>query len=47
MFLPLVVIDVHAKVSAAPDYTLTVGDIQAWESAHGPIPTGAFVAMRR
>ncbi|HSI36361.1 MAG: cyclase family protein [Phycisphaerae bacterium] len=46
MFLPLVVIDVHEKVAANPDYVLTMDDVRAWEQRHGPIPAGAFVAMR-
>jgi kynurenine formamidase len=46
MLLPLVVIDVHAKVAKNPDYTLTLGDVRAWEAKHGRIPKGAFVAMR-
>ncbi|MEZ4825487.1 MAG: cyclase family protein [Bacteroidia bacterium] len=46
MILPLVVIDVHQKVAQNPDYTLTMEDVQAWESNHGQIPAGAFVAMR-
>ena len=46
MLLPLAVIDVHEKVARNPDYTLTMQDVRAWERAHGPIPAGAFVAMR-
>lgn len=46
MLLPLVVIDVHEKVAANADYTLSLADIQAWEARHGRIPAGAFVAMR-
>ncbi len=46
MVLPLVVIDVHEKAAANPDYTLSLEDIQIWENKHGPIPTGSFVAMR-
>jgi kynurenine formamidase len=46
MVLPLVVIDVHAKVAKNPDYTLTLDDVQAWEAKHGRIPPHAFVAMR-
>jgi kynurenine formamidase len=46
MVLPLVVIDVHDKVAANPDYTLTVDDVKAWEAKHGRIPRHAFVAMR-
>ena len=44
--MPLVVIDVHAKVARNADYVLTLDDIEAWEARHGKIPRGAFVAMR-
>jgi kynurenine formamidase len=46
MLMPLVVIDVHAKVAKNPDYVLSVDDIRDWEKRHGTIPKGAFVAMR-
>ncbi|MGH7938677.1 MAG: cyclase family protein, partial [Chthoniobacterales bacterium] len=46
MILSLVVIDVHREVAKDPDYTLTVERIKKWEAEHGPIPAGAFVAMR-
>jgi kynurenine formamidase len=46
MILPLVVLDVHEKVAQNPDYTLRMEDVRAWEARHGPIPEGAFVAMR-
>jgi kynurenine formamidase len=47
MLLPLVVIDVHDKVAANPDYTLSMSDIRAWETKHAQaVPEGAFVAMR-
>lgn len=46
MLMPLVVIDVHEKAKQNPDYTLALEDIAAWESRHGRIPRGAFVAMR-
>ena len=46
MFLRLVVIDVHARVQNDPDTVLTLADVKAWESRHGAIPEGAFVAMR-
>jgi kynurenine formamidase len=46
MILPLVVIDCSQKVAANSDYQLVLEDIQAWESRHGRIPQGAFVAMR-
>ncbi|OLN24414.1 Metal-dependent hydrolase/cyclase [Desulfovibrio sp. DV] len=46
MLLPLVVIDVTAKVAANPDYAVTMDDVLAWEAHHGVIPQGAFVALR-
>jgi len=46
MIMPLVVIDVHERVERNPDYVLTLADVKEWESRHGPIPAGAFVAMR-
>lgn len=46
MILPLVVIDVHEEASKNADYTLTLERVKKWESDHGRIPPGAFVAMR-
>jgi kynurenine formamidase len=46
MILPLVVLDVHQKAAANPDYTIGMDDVRGWERRHGPIPEGAFVAMR-
>jgi kynurenine formamidase len=46
MLLPLVVIDVHDEVAKNPDYTLSLERLKKWEEIHGPIPSGAFVAMR-
>lgn len=46
MILPLAVIDVHTETSKNPDYTLTMERVKKWESDHGPIPAGAFVALR-
>ena len=46
MILPLVVIDVHGEAAKNPDYTLTVERIKKWETDHGRVPAGAFVAMR-
>ena len=46
MVLPLVVIDVHAEAAKDPDYTLALERVKKWEAEHGPIPAGAFVAMR-
>ncbi len=46
MVMPLVVVDVHEKAAKNPDYTITMEDIRDWEKRHGPVPEGAFVAMR-
>ena len=46
MILPLVVIDVHEEAAKNPDYTLTLERLKKWETDHGQIPAGAFVAMR-
>jgi kynurenine formamidase len=46
MVMPLVVIDVHEKVAGNPDYVIAMEDVRQWEKRHGPIPEGAFVAMR-
>jgi kynurenine formamidase len=46
MVLPLVVLDIHQKVSANPDYTINMDDVSAWESRYGKIPEGCFVALR-
>ena len=46
MVLPLVVIDVHEEVAKNPDYTLSLKRVKKWEKDHGPIPAGAFVAIR-
>jgi kynurenine formamidase len=46
MVLPLVVIDAHDEAAKNPDYTLSLERVKKWETEHGPIPAGAFVAMR-
>lgn len=46
MILPLVVLDVHENVARNPDYVITMKDVRQWEKRHGPVPEGAFVAMR-
>ena len=46
MLMALVVIDVHDKVAHNPDYVIGLDDVAAWEKLHGPVPRGAFVAMR-
>jgi len=44
--LRLVVLDVHRQVAHDPDYVVSMQDVRAWEARHGPIPRGAFVALR-
>ncbi|MBI2799989.1 MAG: cyclase family protein [Gammaproteobacteria bacterium] len=46
MLLPLVVFDVTPWLAAEPNHALSVADVEAWEKAHGPIPRGAFAALR-
>ena len=43
---PLCVIDITGKVAADCRYAVTVQDIQDYEAKYGPIPDGAFVALR-
>ena len=43
---PLCVIDLTAKVAEDPCYVATAQDIRDYEAAYGPIPDGAFVALR-
>ena len=44
--LRLVVLDIHDKVAANPDYVVSMTDVRDRERRHGPIPEGAFVALR-
>lgn len=46
MILPLVVVDVHSDAAKNPDYTLSLERVRQWETDHGKVPAGAFVAMR-
>jgi kynurenine formamidase len=46
MLLPLVVLDVHEAAAKDADYTVQMSDVRQWEKRHGPIPAGAFVALR-
>ena len=43
---PLCVIDLTDKVAEDPCYVATAEDIKAYEAQYGPIPDGAFVALR-
>ena len=43
---PACVIDVTEDVSRDPDFLLTVGRLEQWESRHGRIPRNAWVLLR-
>jgi len=45
MILPLVVLDVRAAVASDPDFAVGPAVVVAYESEHGRIPPGAFVAL--
>ena len=45
-FAPLAVIDISDRATGDADTAVTVADIQTWERSHGPLPDGAFIAMR-
>lgn len=46
MVYPLCVIDITPKVKEDVHYAVTKADIVDWEEQYGPIPDGAFVALR-
>jgi kynurenine formamidase len=43
---PAVVIDKSAEAAADPDYVLSVDDVRAFESDHGPLPEGGWLLLR-
>src|SRR5215213_6689672 len=43
---PAVLIDKSAEAAADPDYVLTVDDVRAFESEHGPLPAGGWLLLR-
>ena len=46
LIFPLCVIDIAEKVKKDCHYAVTAEDIKDWEAKYGPIPDGAFVALR-
>ena len=46
MILPLVVLDDTPYLAADPAHAFSLADLDAWETAHGRVPKGAFVALR-
>ena len=45
LVIPIVVIDISARVPADPDAEVVPSDLMAFERRHGRIPDGALVAM--
>lgn len=43
---PLVVISIVSQAMKQPGYQMSVDDVLAWETAHGPIPAGSVVFIR-
>lgn len=43
---PSVVVDVSSQAAQDPDYQVTIGDLEAFESAHGRISAGTIVLVR-
>ncbi|MBC5660182.1 cyclase family protein [Anaerosacchariphilus sp. NSJ-68] len=43
---PLVVVDKSKECAENAEFTMTVADLEKWESENGRIPEGAFVAFR-
>jgi kynurenine formamidase len=46
MVLPLVVFDMTGIIARDPNHAWSLDDLKAWEAAHGPVPAGAFAALR-
>ena len=42
---PAVLFDVARESSDNPDFLLSLEDVAAWESHHGPVPTGSIVLL--
>lgn len=42
---PLAVIDIRERAASDPDAQLIPDDVLAWETEHGILPAGAFIAM--
>jgi kynurenine formamidase len=44
-FAPLAVVDISERAATDPDAQVMPDDLLAWESEHGSLPAGAFIAM--
>ena len=43
---PAVVLDAAERALADPDFLLSIDDVRAWESEHGPLPDGGWLLYR-
>ncbi len=43
---PAVVIDRVKEATENPDYLLDVGDLEAWQAEHGPLPEAGWLLLR-
>jgi kynurenine formamidase len=46
MVLPLIVLDATLYLTNDPNHAFSVSDLRRWESKHGRVPRGSFVALR-
>ncbi|MCA1474234.1 cyclase family protein [Bradyrhizobium sp. NBAIM08] len=46
MILPLIVLDDTPYLAKDPNHAYSLEDLRAWERKNGPVPKGAFVALR-
>jgi kynurenine formamidase len=46
LIAPAVLIDKSAEVAQNPDYLLQVSDVEAWQTEHGPLPSGGWLLIR-
>ena len=46
MILPLIVLDDTPFLAQDPNHAFSLDDLTAWESKHGRVPEGSFVALR-
>ncbi|MEM1207194.1 MAG: cyclase family protein [Acidobacteriota bacterium] len=46
LMAPAVVLDVSTQAAVDPDYRLTRGDVERFETEHGEIPAGSIVLLR-
>jgi kynurenine formamidase len=46
MILPLIVLDDTPFFANDPNHAFSLDDLKAWESKHGRVPKGSFVALR-